>query len=320
MKNNILICTLTALPLLTVSSVSFAHCGGAFCTMNTNWDVQGVWDKPGVRVDLRAEFIKLDELRNGTSRTKPEGLVDTHDEKRTLNRNFIGTLDWSIDEDWGATLRVPLMNRAHNHLHNIDDGAGGVEQEAESWSFTKIGDIQAVARYAFYHSSNGEGGVRFGLKLPTGSISQDNSSGEKAERSLQPGTGTTDAILGAYYHGKFSGAGWFAQGTWQQAIREHNDFKPGYQTSLDLGLNYAFTPKFSGLLQLNLQHKGRDSGALAESQDSGGTSAFLTPGLSYRVVRDIQLYGFLQKPIYQNVNGTQLTSDWSVALGLSKQF
>jgi len=28
----------------------------------------------------------------------------------------------------------------------------------------------------------------------------------------------------------------------------------------------------------------------------------------------------LQKPIYQNVNGTQLTADWSAAAGISKQF
>lgn len=43
--------------LLTVS-VAHAHCGGAFCTLNTNWDVQGVLDKPGIRFDLRAEFIQ----------------------------------------------------------------------------------------------------------------------------------------------------------------------------------------------------------------------------------------------------------------------
>lgn len=320
MKNCHLTMLVSAVFATAFSSATFAHCGGAFCTMNTNWDIQGVWDKPGIRADLRAEFIDLDQLRDGTGKTRPASLVDTHDETRTINRNFVGTLDWSINADWGVTLRAPFVNRSHNHIHNMDNGLGGVEQEAESWRFTKLGDMQAVGRYAFYHGDSGEGGLRFGLKLPTGSTTQKNSPGEKAERSLQPGTGTTDALLGAYYHGKFSGAGWFVQGMWQQAFNEHNDYKPGYQTSLDVGINYAFTQNLSGLLQLNLQHKGHDSGALAESADSGGTNAFLTPGLSYRVTKDLQVYGFLQKPIYQNVNGTQLTADWSASAGISKQF
>lgn len=314
-----------SLALVTVftglaSPAAFAHCGGAFCTMNTNWDVQGVWDKPGIRLDLRAEFIDLDQLRDGTGKTKPAGIADTHDETRTLNRNFVGTLDWSINEDWGVALRAPLVNRSHNHLHNLDDGAGGVAQEPESWNFTKMGDLQAIGRYAYYQGSSGEGGLRFGLKLPTGSTTQENSAGEKAERSLQPGTGSTDALVGLYYHGRFSGAGWFVQGMWQQTVHERDDFRPGRQASADAGFNYSATPNLNLMLQLNLQHKWRDSGANAESADSGGTSAFLSPGISYRVIKDVQLYGFLQKPIYQRVNGTQLTADWSAAVGVSKQF
>ncbi len=32
------------------------------------------------------------------------------------------------------------------------------------------------------------------------------------------------------------------------------------------------------------------------------------------------MYSFVQKPIYQHVNGTQLTADWSAAVGISTQF
>lgn len=305
---------------LLMAPAAHAHCGGAFCALNTSWDVQGVWDKPGIRLDLRAEFIDLDQLRDGTGKTKSAGVVDTHDEMRTINRNFVGTLDWSSAQEWGVTLRVPLSSRSHNHVHNEDDGMGGVEPERESWNFNKLGDLQVVGRYAFHRSMDGDAGVRFGLKLPTGSKTEKNHAGEKAERSLQPGTGSTDVLLGLYYHGRFSGAGWFVQGMWQQSIHEHDDFRPGRQLSADVGLNYAFAPDWSLLLQLNLQHKGRDSGADAESADSGGRYAFLSPGISYRATRDVQLYAFLQQPLYQRVNGTQLTSDWSAALGMSMQF
>lgn len=306
--------------LLTATGPAWAHCGGAFCAVNTNWDVQGVWDKPGVRLDLRAEFIDLDQLRRGSDKTKPGGVAGTHDETRTINRNYVVTLDWGITPQWGLTLSAPVVSRSHNHVHNEDDGLGGVDPMPESWKFSELGDIQAIARYAFYQSMKGEAGVRFGLKLPTGSIHEKNSDGEEAERSLQPGTGSTDALLGVYYHGRFSGAGWFVQGLWQQTVHERDDFRPGRKLSADIGLNYAFTPDWSLLLQLNAQHKSRDSGANAEADDSGGDYVFLSPGISYRVNKTVQLYGFLQQPLYQHVNGTQLSADWSAAVGMSMQF
>lgn len=301
------------------TSPAWAHCGGAFCAMNTSWDVQGVWDKPGIRLDLRGEFVDLDQLRRGSHKVGPSGEVDEHDETRTLNRNFVATLDWNLNPQWGLSLRLPVTDRSHEHVGNHEH-MGETEQHAESWKFSGVGDAQVLGRYAFYQGAEGEAGVRFGLKLPTGDIDRKNGDGEEAERSLQPGTGSTDALLGLYYHGRFSGAGWFVQGMWQQTVHERDDYRPGRQLSADIGLNYAFAPDWSLLLQLNVQHKGRDSGANAESADSGGDYVFLSPGISYRVTRDTQIYAFFQQPLYQHVNGTQLTADWSAALGASFQF
>jgi len=300
--------------LLTAGSAQ-ANCASAFCAMNTDWDVQGVWEKPGVRLDLRAEFIDLDQLRRGSSKTRPGGVEDTHDETRTINRNFTGTLDWNITPEWGLTLRAPLVNRAHSHVHN---DAGGPEKG--SWSFTRMGDMQAVARYAFYQDANATAGVRFGLKLPTGGRSEKNDAGEKAERSLQPGTGSTDGILGLYYNRRVGNFTWFGQASWQQVIHEHDHFRPGRQFGLDVGMNYMLTPDWSLMLQANAQHKSHDSGANAEPDDSGATHLYLSPGIAYRATRDVQIYGFLQQPIHQHVRGTQLTADWAAALGVSMQF
>jgi len=40
-----------------------ASCGTAFCMVNTNWNVQGVWTEPGLRLDLRFEYIDQDQPR-----------------------------------------------------------------------------------------------------------------------------------------------------------------------------------------------------------------------------------------------------------------
>ena len=297
-----------------------ASCGGAFfCSLNTDSGVQGSWSKPGIRLDVRAEFIDLDQLRHGTQKIGPSGAVDTHDEVRTLNRNILTTLDWNINQDWGVTLRAPFVDRAHQHVFNADDGAGGVAAEVGKWNFSGIGDIQALARYNFYRDGTSNAGVRFGLKLPTGSINKRNAQ-ENAERMLQLGSGSTDTLLGAYYNQRFDRVNWFVQGMWQQAVHERDHFKPGRRLALDTGISYQATPDLSLLLQLNLQHKSKDSGANAEPAESGGRSVNLSPGFSYRVVTSTQVYGFIQKPIYQDVNGAQLTADWSVAVGLSTQF
>jgi len=310
------------LGVLLPSAAAQASCGGAFCSLNTDLGVQGTWNKPGIRLDVRGEFINQDELRSGSHKTSPSGEVDEHDEVRTLNRNLLTTLDWNISEDWGVTLRVPLVDRAHKHIHNEDDGAGagGVEPELEKWNFSGIGDIQALGRYNFFHDDNSNAGFRFGLQLPTGSIDRKNSGGEVAERILQPGSGSVDSLIGAYYNQHMGSLGWFVQGIWQQSIHQRDDFKPGRKLSLDTGLNYSATPDLSLLLQLNMHHKSRDSGSNAEPAESGGHSVSLSPGFSYRITSGTQIYGFLQKPIYQHVNGTQLSADWSAAFGASVQF
>lgn len=300
--------------LLPVANAQ-ASCGGAFCNLSTDWDVQATPTKQGVRLDVHAEFIDLDQLRHGTHKAQAQGVLDEHDEIRTLNRNLVTSLDWNISPQWGLTLRVPLVDRAHKHFYNDVGGP-----ELETWDFSGIGDVQAIARYGFYQDETSNAGVRFGLKLPTGSISKKNSDGEQAERTLQPGSGSVDSLLGAYYNHRMGNIAWFVQGQWQQTVHERDDFKPGRKLGLDLGLNYSATPDLNLLLQLNLQHKSRDSGSNAEPQDSGGRSVYLTPGVSYRVTSSTQLYGFLQKPIYQYVNGAQLTADWSVSFGVTTLF
>ena len=317
-KKTGLFASLIAAGLLTSHS-AVASCGGAFCNLSTDWDVQGVTSKPGIRLDVRAEFIDLDQLRHGTHKADPAGEVDEHDEVSTINRNILTTLDWNINPTWGITFKVPLVSRAHQHIFNEDNGAGGTDSEVEKWNFSGLGDVQAIARYRFYSDKDSNAGLRFGLKLPTGSIHKSNSE-EDAERTLQPGSGSVDTLLGAYYNYRTGNTAWFVQGMWQQSVHEHDDFEPGRKLSADLGMSYSATPELNLLLQVNLQHKSKDSGANAEPADSGGQSINLSPGFSYRVASTTQVYGFIQKPIYQYVNGAQLTADWSVALGINTAF
>ena len=143
-----------ALALLLLPLAAQASCGSAFCSLSTDWDIQGVASKPGVRLDIRAEFIDLDQLSSGTHKAAPAAEMGEHDEVRTINRNLLTTLDWNINADWGLTFKVPFISRSHNHIFNADDGAGGTDPEVENWNFSGIGDVQALARYRFYNDEH----------------------------------------------------------------------------------------------------------------------------------------------------------------------
>ena len=304
--------------LLAAAVDAHAGCGSAFCSLNTNWSTQGEWAEPGGRFDLRYEFIDQDQPRTGTKDVGVGQIPRDHDEVRTINRNIIAGFDYTFDANWGVGIQLPVVNRSHEHIHN---DAGGPEPEA--WSFTEIGDARVVGRYRFTPAETHAGafGLQFGVKLPTGKIDMANADGEVAERSLQPGSGTTDAILGAFYNGPLGNrATWFADVNWQAPLGERDEYKPGSRAGFDIGASYPWTGRVALLLQLNTLWKDRDSGAKAEPDDTGGTFVHLSPGINVALSEKTQLYGFVQVPLYQRVNGVQLTADWSVAAGLSHRF
>jgi hypothetical protein len=113
---------------------------------------------------------------------------------------------------------------------------------------------------------------------------------------------------------------WFMQATLQHAVTSFDQFTPGDQVAIDMGMNYRMTDKWGAVLQLNALHKARDTGINAEQDLSGGLSVFLSPGLSYAIGSFSQIYGFVQKPLYQYVNGVQLTAEMTTAVGLRHHF
>lgn len=294
---------------------AFAGCGTASCTANTSWDVQGVSEQPGVALDLRYEFIDQNQLRAGSGKTS----IDTGEatEKQTINRNLAASLDYAA-ANWGVTVSVPYY-ASRSHVHVLND-----TQETETWRFSRLGDVRVLGRYQFNSGpfENRVYGIKFGAKLPTGAIDMANAEGMVAERALQPGTGSTDALLGGYFYQGLPGrlAGWFTQALWQHAVATRDGFRPGDQVLADVGLRYILTDKWNAILQLNALHKERDSGPNAEPDVSGGNFVFLSPGLSYAMGKSTQIYAFAQKPLYQYVNGTQLTADWTAVAGISHRF
>ena len=160
-----------------------------------------------------------------------------------------------------------------------------------------------------------------GVKLPTGFTGLANEDGEQAERSLQPGSGVAHLLLGANYSAALSGrSSWFLATRLTQALGSSDNFRPGRELSASLGLSSGIRSNVWLLLQGIAQYKAADTGAAAESENSGSTQFFAAPGLAVRQGNSVALYGMIQIPIRQRVAGTQLTADWGLMAGLRYGF
>ncbi|HYC48677.1 MAG TPA: transporter [Burkholderiales bacterium] len=313
-----------AVTLVVYAAAAAAHasCGASFCMVNTNWNMQGFAPEPGLRMDLRLEYIDQDQPRVGRGKVPFGQIRRHHDEIRTINRNYIATLDYTMHDGWSVAATVPVVDRSHDHVHN-HLGA----RLREHWSFAEAGDVQVLARRQWVSENEGAQtlsfyGVTFGVKLPTGEFDRRNRTGALAERSLQPGSGTTDVMLGGFFSHVVPAANisWFAQAQVQvpTGFREH--YKPGKRVTSDIGVRYEVTDGFGLMLQVNGLFRTRDRGRDAEPADTGGTFVFVSPGVSYAILPKTQVYAFVQKPVYQYVNGIQITPDWALLLGVTSRF
>jgi hypothetical protein len=150
--------------------------------------------------------------------------------------------------------------------------------------------------------------------------------GEPLDASLQPGTGSTDLIVGAYYYQAIS-QNWdaFVDGSFQAALTTKqnepgNDFRIGNLTTVSFGLRYEENPHIVPQVQINLSRKSHDQGALADTADSAGTVAYLSPGLTVSLQHDLQIFGFVQVPLYSRLDGFQLAPRWTASVGMSYAF
>src|SRR5258708_17637617 len=99
-------------------------------------------------------------------------------------------------------------------------------------------------------------GLQLGVKLRTGQSGTDvkfrggPDAGTPLDASLQPGTGSTDVIVGAYYYQAISqNFDFFANAQFQSAVSHHmdqpgNDYRPGNSTTVSFGLRYEANPRW----------------------------------------------------------------------------
>ena len=318
--------------LLPQAAWACASCG---CTLSSDWDTLGVSNSSGLKLDIRYDYLDQNQLRSGTRAISPAAASQkSHNgdplevEKYTRNDYLTLGLDYSFNASWGVNLQVPYIIRSHDTLGTASDGfTAGPDGGQYSSRISGIGDVKLIGRFQGFTPQHNFG-VLFGVKLPTGSHTKTGTSSDPEapgpvpiDRGLQPGSGTTDAILGLYYLDTLS-KNWdyFAQGIVQRALNSSDRYRPGDGVNLNVGLRYMGNEYFMPQIQLNARHVMRDEGANADTVSTGGTLVYLSPGVTVPVTQKMSLYSFVQVPVYQNVNGVQLTPRYTATVGARYAF
>lgn len=246
---------------------------------------------------MEYDFMNQDINWSG-SKVAPEA---NNPDKRIRTDFYTAGMQYMFNRSWGMEAEVPYTNR---YFRTTDDSG-----DFRSSQHDALGDIRIKGIYSGF-SSDMSSGVTFGLKLPTGDHTF-----LGFDRDTDIGSGSTDMLLGAYHLGRLTNNNnwlWFINGQWDHAFMTQGQYRPGdefdaaagiyYDVGSVLGVGHLFP-----VLQVIGSDRQRDSGANANPGNSGYTRFLISPGLEYDV-KSLKLYGDVEFPVYQNVNGNQLVA------------
>jgi hypothetical protein len=311
-----------SLPLLPFAAFAFgtvtstaSACSVCGCSLSSDWAAQGYAMTPGLEAAVRFEYFEQADLRSGTvSVDRSQFPVPNADElqQRTVNRNTWLDLNYVVSPTWAVSVSVPYSDRFHTTI-----AAGDTDLSTSRAS--GVGDVRLLARYQKF-SPQQSFSLQFGFKLPTGRFDQTFADGPQAgellDRGLQLGTGTTDLLAGvSWFTRPAVNFGYFASVMLQQPLAPREDFLPSTSVTFSTGVRWLNPSRFTPQLQVNVKAEGREHGAEADTPNSGGTLAYLSPGVTAELTAHTSAFVFVQLPVYQRVNGLQLEPRWLFTVG-----
>ncbi|OOG50490.1 hypothetical protein [Polaromonas sp. C04] len=333
--------------LATVPASAVFACATCGCSLSSD-AAMGYSASTGWMVSLQYDYLNQNQLRLGSSSISPAQVAAINNaggnqevENGTINRYVTLGLGYAPSADWNFKLMVPYIDRSHTTYGSASNPLSSGDLSGATVS--SLGDIKFITSYQGLLPTHNLG-FQLGVKLPTGNYGGPNAAGTGTvgrdpvsftsgpgtgsllDTSLQAGTGSTDLIVGAYYYQPVSqNFDAFVNGQFQAAVMQRldqagADYRPGNLATVSFGLRYEANPDIVPQLQMNITRKSQDQGALADTADTAGTVAYLSPGVTVAVAKDTHLYAFLQLPVYSKLAGYQLFPRWVATVGLTHAF
>lgn len=233
---------------------------------------------------------------------------------------------YSVSDRLLVLATLPLRkNRGDGELA-VGPG-GDPEREDITGDTRSIGDLSLLGRYTLHarHTLNSTtllAGV-LGIKLPTGSTSQHGDQGEYLDAHLQPGTGSTDLLLGAsvdHAVGRYAVSANLLLSIAGEGETGDLSHEFGNSVNYDITGKYRVSPAMTGaspnalFVSLGINGEYRDKEKLdgATLSDTGGQTIYITPGIQFQMASHWIFEATYQYAVYHDVNEIQLGEDYKV--------
>ena len=210
--------------------------------------------------------------------------------------------------------------------------------ETEGWSDTKVSGLYRLYDDAYHNHVH----LNLGLSLPTGSITERGTvltpmnmqNDVRLPYAMQLGTGTFDLLPGLTYTGRNGDFSWGAQYRAEIRLGENDeDYAWGDKHAVTGWLAYEWAAWISTSVRLDASTQGQIEGMdpniagpvqTANPMFYGGerVDAYLGVNLAGQTgaIRGHRLALEVGMPIYQDLNGPQMESDWTLTVGWQKAF
>jgi hypothetical protein len=168
-----------------------------------------------------------------------------------------------------------------------------------------------------------------GPKLPTGRTNHLNNDGLALAADMQPGSGSLDGILWSYFqYSKFNltNLSLFTVSTYRHSGENKNYnqsqvIKFGNEYQLSMGFNYSIYRTWNvdifSMIRYRYQTEDMIDGSVFPS--SGGEWVYVIPGIGIEFSPGISMRFSADLPLYRNLIGTQLTTNFKFTAALTVQ-
>jgi hypothetical protein len=253
------------------------------------------------------QYDYQDQNRNWSGSSQASA---ANNDDKEIKSDFVTVgLQYMFNSSWGVQAQVPF---AYRYFKTADG----------STSWGSLGDIRVEGIYTGFMADL-SAGVTFGVKLPTGN---DNYNPAIVDRDTQIGTGSTDFLLGGFYRDNLDRNqkwDWFTQLQLDVPVLIQDQYRPGVELDAAAGIDYKGWSigrvKISPVGQVIFSERTSDSGAAANSDNSGYQRILLSPGVEFHL-HPVKLYADVELPVYQHVTGNQVVAPVLFKVSLSFMF
>ena len=270
-----------------------------------------------------------------------------HAHNSDYNLNASAGVAFGINHHLTLSGELPYVRRDSlregTHAHSGGVASNGVEQLG---SVSGIGDANILAKYRLTDDERFGFAIIGGIKLPTGSTHRRSLDGERLETEHQPATGSWDPIFGASGSANLGTVQLAVSGLYQlstrgaQRSRLGDRFQGGLALSRRFGgaihaphpsVNHhhgdeldehhdAARSSWDAFVEVGGEWEGRQKVSDAIEAESGGSWAYLAPGLRYNAAAGWSAGAALALPVWQHIRASHPDNRYRLTLSFGKAF